>query len=529
MSALAPPAEPDVPAADLTPAPSTAPSLRQVLLRPFILPFALLLGVGGVVAYGVNRNEQALKQVLDSQTRLQLITDIARQVSNMENGERGYVITGQQDFLAPYENARLTFRADVFALNDLSATDLQRRNLGRVQALVERWDEQAARREIEARQQDLNLAVARVKNGVGLTLLNDAREVLDVMTTNESIRLSDATQSSKNLLQLVQWVSVGGLLLSIALLILTAYRVTRTVSRTLQGLNVAALAIAQGDYGRRTPRVPVRELAYLGAQFDVMAGAVQDRERQLSATADALKASNEHLERSNRELEQFAYVASHDLQEPLRTIGSYTELLARRYNDQLDDRARQYIAFTTSATLRMKTLIQDLLVYSRVRKAPRATQTVDLNVVVSQIVGDLDAQIRSSGARVEVGALPSVISTPDLLRHALQNLIGNALKFQRPDVAPHVQIHAEREAHRWVIHVSDNGIGIAPEYHDRIFGVFQRLHGMEEYAGSGIGLAVTRSAAEQLGGALWLDSTPGQGSTFHLALPDTTDHSGDHT
>ncbi|GGL08892.1 sensor histidine kinase [Deinococcus radiotolerans] len=531
MSAPAPHAEPGAPTADVqTPAPLRGvPSLRQVLLRPFVLPFALLLGVGATITYGVNRNDQAVGLVLDAQTRLQLITDLAKQVSVMESGQRGYVITGQPLFLEPYENGKLTFQADVFALHDLSVTPLQRTNLARVQALVNRWHEEAAQPEIRARQVSMSRAAERVSGGVGRTLLNDARTVLDTMTTNESIRLSDATRASKSLLRLVQLLSVAGVLLSVTLILFTAYRVTRSVSRMLLSLNSAAQSIAQGHYDQRTPRMPVEELAHLGAQFDAMASAVQDRERQLRGAAEALRATNEHLERSNRELEQFAYVASHDLQEPLRTIGSYTELLARRYHDQLDDRARQYIDFTTSATLRMKTLIQDLLVYSRVRKAPRVTQQVDLNVLTSEITADLNAQIRSSGAHVQVEALPTVISSPDLLRHALQNLIGNALKFQRPGTAPHVHVRAERRPGRWVIHVQDNGIGIAPEYHDRIFGVFQRLHPMDEYAGSGIGLAVTRSAAEQLGGELWLDSVPGQGSTFHLALPDPPDPTGDPT
>ncbi|NTY01303.1 ATP-binding protein [Deinococcus sp. JMULE3] len=517
MSAVTAPAE----SAPVPPAgvPARVPSLRQVLLRPFILPFALLLGVGGVVTYGVNRNDEALQRVVDAQARLQLISDLTTQVSVMENGQRGFVITGQPAFLEPYENGKLIFQADVFALHDLSVTDVQRTNLARVQALVTRWDEDAAQKEIAARRLSLQQAADRVGNGVGRTLLNDARDILNVMYRNESGRLHDATQSSQDLLVRVQWVTVGGLLLGITLLALTAYRVTRTVRRTVMDLNGAAQAIAQGDYARRTPRLPVREFAQLGAQFDAMAGAVQDRETQLRAAAEELKASNTHLERSNRELEQFAYVASHDLQEPLRTIGSYTELLARRYQGKLDDRADQYIAFTTSATLRMKTLIQDLLAYSRVRKAPRAAQDVNLGDLVGEILADLEVQITGSDAQVDVGPLPTVSGSPELLRHALQNLIGNALKFQQPGVPPRVRVTAEREARRWVIHVQDNGIGIAPEYHERIFGVFQRLHGLDEYAGSGIGLAVTRSAAEQLGGELWLDSTPGQGSTFHLALP----------
>ncbi|OWL95787.1 histidine kinase [Deinococcus indicus] len=500
-------------------------TLRAFLLRPFLLPFALLVGVGTAVTVGVNRNDEQLRLVSDAQTRMLLLNDLNTQISVMENGERGYVITGDPAFLAPYREGEAAFRAAALALHDLSVTDLQRTNLARVRRAVQRWQETAARPEIAARSDSLAQAAQLVRQGKGRDLLNEARDIMAVMRTNESGRLSAATAASQATLTTVRTLTVGGLLLSLTLLLLTAYRVTRTITRSLNDLNAGAGAIAAGQYQRRTPVMPVQELAQLGGQFDRMAAAVQDREQALRESAEALRASNTHLERSNRELEQFAYVASHDLQEPLRTIGSYTELLARRYQGQLDERADQYIAFTTSATQRMKTLIQDLLAYSRVRNAPRATQPVDTAALVREITADLERQILDAQAQVTARDLPVIPSNPDLMRHILQNLIGNALKFRDPTRPARVQISADRTRHAgqdsWVFHVQDNGIGIAPEYHERIFGVFQRLHGMDEYPGSGIGLAVTRSAAEQLGGQLWLDSEPGRGSTFHLALPVT--------
>ncbi|GGR73551.1 sensor histidine kinase [Deinococcus seoulensis] len=498
-------------------------TLRAFLLRPFVVPFALLVAVGAAVVVGVGRNEAQLQAVEDAQARMLLVNALSTQISVMENGQRGYVITGSPSFLGPYRDGESTFRASVFALRDLSFNDLQRERLSLVEAAVNEWQERAARPEIAARTDSLRQAAALVSTGVGRDLLNDAREVTELMQAAESERLRDATRASQTTLNTVQWVSISGLLLTGALLLLTAYRVTRTVTRSLGELNAGARDMAAGQYGRRMPRTGVQELAQLGEQFDRMALAVQEREQALHDSAEALRASNTHLERSNRELEQFAYVASHDLQEPLRTIGSYTELLARRYQGKLDARADQYIAFTTSATQRMKTLIQDLLAYSRVRKAPRATQPVDTAALVRDVLADLEQQILAEQAVVEVQDLPTLNSSPELLRHAFQNLIGNALKFRDPQRPPHVQVSAHRREHAgqdsWVFQVHDNGIGIEPEYHERIFGVFQRLHGMEEYPGSGIGLAVTRSAAEQLGGHLWVDSLPGVGSTFSLALP----------
>jgi light-regulated signal transduction histidine kinase (bacteriophytochrome) len=299
----------------------------------------------------------------------------------------------------------------------------------------------------------------------------------------------------------------------VLLLLVTAWQVARTVTRMLNHLTEGARQIAAGRYDLRLPDSGVRELAGLGRQVDLMAAAVQRREQEL-------RVSNEKLGRSNRELEQFAYVASHDLQEPLRTIASYTELLARRYHGRLDERADQYIAFTTSATTRMKSLIQDLLAYSRVRQGGRAPTAVDTQEIVAGVVEDLAAQVSASGGRVVVGALPTVQGNADLLRQVFLNVIGNALKFRAEGRAPVVEVRASRRGRGWIFSVQDNGIGIEPQYHDRIFGVFQRLHGQDEYDGSGIGLAVTRSAIEQHGGAVWVESRPGQGSTFHFSVPD---------
>ncbi|MBZ9712318.1 CHASE3 domain-containing protein [Deinococcus multiflagellatus] len=512
-----PPSAPDRLAAH--PADGARPALRDHLLRPLLTPFVLLLGVGAAVVYGVGRNDQALQRVLDAQARTQLISELTGQVAAMENGQRGFVITGQSRFLAPYQEAQASFQAAAYALHDLSVDEAQRLTLGQVQTLVGRWQQEAAQPEIQARLGSLQAAAGLVAQGRGRVILERARGVLAVLASQENARLSEATRQSQATLNAVRWVSVGGLLLGMALLVATATRVARTVGRHVQELNVAAQDMARGEYARRMPGSPVQELAVLGAQFDLMAQAVQEREQQLRRSAQALERSNEQLARSNRELEQFAYVASHDLQEPLRTIGSYTELLARRYAGQLDERADQYIAFTTAATQRLKTLIQDLLSYSRVRRTQRFFVPTDVGALVGGVLADLHAQIEAAGAQVEVGSLPTVTSHPELLRQALQNLISNALKFRAPDRPAQVRISAAQQEGRWVLSVQDNGIGIAPEYHERIFGVFQRLHSADAYPGSGIGLSVARAVAEALGAELRLSSAPDQGSTFSLALP----------
>ncbi|MBZ9750107.1 PAS domain S-box protein [Deinococcus sp. HMF7604] len=227
----------------------------------------------------------------------------------------------------------------------------------------------------------------------------------------------------------------------------------------------------------------------------------------------------QELERSNRELEQFAYVASHDLQEPLRTITSFAELLARRFNTDADPKVERYARHITEGTARMQQLIQDLLTFARVtadRQPPQRVQPADL---LRQVRADLQSQIEQAGATVSAGPLPPVLASPTQLRQLLQNLIGNALKFRAPGRAPQVQVSAQREGD-WVrLSVQDNGIGIDPAYHERIFTVFQRLHGREQYLGNGIGLSVARRIVEGHGGQMGVDSVPGQGSTFWFTLP----------
>ena len=248
-------------------------------------------------------------------------------------------------------------------------------------------------------------------------------------------------------------------------------------TRGLETLDAGAGRIAEGQYGEALLDVPVREVQALRRQFYRMADAVEQREATLKSAQLVLERTNRDLERSNRELEQFAYVASHDLQEPLRTIGSYTELLSRRYQGKLDERADQYIQFTLSATLRLKGLIQDLLLYSRVRQHGQASVMFSAGATMQGVLDDVQDLIRRSGASVEVGELPEVWGSPELLRHVFQNLIGNALKFRDPARPPEVTVFAAALPDAWQFSVQDNGIGIEATYFERIFGVFQRLHG----------------------------------------------------
>ena len=230
------------------------------------------------------------------------------------------------------------------------------------------------------------------------------------------------------------------------------------------------------------------------------------------------KQYTEELRRSNAELEQFAYVASHDLQEPLRMVASYAELLAERYKGKLDDRADMYIKYAVEGSKRMQTLIHDLLAYARVTSAAKPLEPIDSSLVLADVIKQLQAAIEASKAEISSEAMPVVRADEGQLRQVFQNLIANAIKFHG-DGPPHVQIRAEAQGKMWNFAVADDGIGISEESGGRLFQMFQRLHTREEYEGSGIGLAISKRIVERHGGSIWFDSIPGKGTTFHFTIP----------
>jgi signal transduction histidine kinase len=226
----------------------------------------------------------------------------------------------------------------------------------------------------------------------------------------------------------------------------------------------------------------------------------------------------DELARSNADLEQFAYVASHDLQEPLRMVTAYTQLLGERYRGKLDENADKFIGYATEGAQRMQVLIQDLLAFSRVGRNESSSKSVDCNGVLQEVEQTLATTIRESGASVSYAELPVVWADRTQVAQLFQNVIGNAIKF-RGEQPPVVTVRAEAAGEQWEFSVSDNGIGIAPEHAENIFVVFQRLHARTEYPGNGIGLAICKKIVERYGGRIWMESQPGQGSTFKFTLP----------
>jgi PAS domain S-box-containing protein len=279
---------------------------------------------------------------------------------------------------------------------------------------------------------------------------------------------------------------------------------------------------ADGRYRMFLTRVrPVKDaegrvVRWFGTNTDISER--KEAEKRLAEQAEELSRKVDELARSNADLEQFAYVASHDLQEPLRMVTAYTQLLAERYRGKLDDQADKFIGYASEGALRMQVLIKDLLAFSRIGRNGAARGSVDCNAVVEEVVHTLASAIQESGAVVTHAALPTVWADRTQMAQVFQNLIGNAVKFRRKE-PPLISVQAEKADQHWLFRVQDNGIGIAPEYAEKIFVVFQRLHARTEYAGNGIGLAICKKIIERGGGKIWVESQAGSGSTFKFTVP----------
>jgi signal transduction histidine kinase len=306
------------------------------------------------------------------------------------------------------------------------------------------------------------------------------------------------------------------LVASLMIVIGTVFAVllSRLIVRPLRALTATATAITEGRRDVRFGNVLERrdEAGELSRALALMMKEIGEREERLTLQAN-------ELTRSNQELAQFAYVASHDLQEPLRMVGSYLELLSRRYEGKLDDEAQEFIGFAVDGATRMKRLINDLLGYSRAGNAPLKLETMEARNLVDTVLAQLALHVSETGAGIEVGPLPKIRVDPIQFSRVFQNLIENALKY-RSDRKPVIAIQATRADGAVRFSVADNGIGIDPMFKDKIFEIFKRLHGRDRYSGTGIGLAVSKLVVERHGGRIWVEPVAGGGSVFYFTIPD---------
>jgi light-regulated signal transduction histidine kinase (bacteriophytochrome) len=310
---------------------------------------------------------------------------------------------------------------------------------------------------------------------------------------------------------ILDWVGIASAVALLLVLIALGIGLRMAAISPLTRLAADARRVADGDFGHEVDPSGPREVHTLAVDMNRM------RQRILKELSEVQDRALD-LERSNAELEQFAYVASHDLQEPLRKVASFCQLLQRRYIGQLDARADQYIEYAVDGARRMQALIDDLLRFSRVGRLEPEPALVECGKALSQARVNLQAEIRRSGAVIEAAELPVVRGQFTLLTSLFQNLLSNAIKF-RSDRSPVIVISARQDDDYWLFSVADNGIGIEPEYAERVFILFQRLHDRATYPGTGIGLAMCRRIVERHGGRMWLDTTVQDGAKFCFTLP----------
>jgi light-regulated signal transduction histidine kinase (bacteriophytochrome) len=318
-------------------------------------------------------------------------------------------------------------------------------------------------------------------------------------------------------------VAAGVLLLAgVAQLIVLRRQVTRSVAE----LAAEVRRVAEGDYDHEIRTGGAPELVRLARDVDGMRRTIASDLTEVRAARRLIEEANARLEaqtaeltRSNADLEQFAYVASHDLQEPLRKVASFCQLLKRRYAGQLDERADQYINFAVDGAQRMQRLINDLLEFSRIGRITSGFAEVDLDRLMTDAVAQLDSVRERTGAEITWSGLPVVRGEEALLSTLLSNLVGNSLKFRQPDVPPQIEVSARQVAGEWEFTCRDNGIGIEAEFADKVFVIFQRLHGKEAYPGTGIGLAIAKKIVEYHGGRIWVDPEYTGGAAIHFTLP----------
>ncbi|HVM27541.1 MAG TPA: ATP-binding protein [Mycobacteriales bacterium] len=336
---------------------------------------------------------------------------------------------------------------------------------------------------------------------------------------DEVLRARDSAADHVAFLTRVLFVAVLASVATAVVAGLLLYAALRTwVILPVQALASETRTVRSGQLDHEVKVDGPPDIVELADDVEAMRRGLVEQLAALERTREKQEQQAEELRRSNRDLEQFAYVASHDLQEPLRKVSSFCQMLERRYKGQLDERADQYIEFAVDGAKRMQLLINDLLAFSRVGRMSDGSAEVDMDGVVAEALRNLSTAVEESGAVVTSEPLPVVHGERRLLVQLLQNLIGNAVKFAG-DEPPRVRIEVQHVDDCWEFAVTDNGIGIEPQYAERIFVIFQRLHAKSEYAGTGIGLALCKKIVEHHGGSIWLDPTPGPGTTFRWRLP----------
>lgn len=505
------------------------PSLQVWLTSVLVLLALMVVGTGALGAALLSHTTTAGNRLVDGilpaqRDALRLETALLDQ----ETGVRGYLLADEPALLEPYERG-LTNETDAARrlATVLAGDEGVRQDLAAVQEAARTWREQFAAP-----------AIASVEKGTAPPSLQDGKDRfdevrrriaaqqahLDRIQADARTTFGEArTQRDHILLAIVVAFLLAGTALAVLLHV--------GVLRPLALVRTASQRVADGAFEEEIPLRGPSDLRALARAVEAMRHrtvaelkASRRNAERLDRTAAELDAQAVELRRSNAELEQFAYVASHDLQEPLRKVASFCQLLEKRYGDQLDERGAQYIGFAVDGAKRMQVLINDLLTFSRVGRVQDARETVAMDGPLDRALRNLAAAVEESGAEISrPERLPDVVGDPTLLTMLWQNLVGNAVKFRSPDRTPRVEVavaggpDAEPGFHTFT--VTDNGIGVPAEFAEKVFVIFQRLHARETYGGTGIGLSLCKKIVEHAGGRIRIDTDHREGTRIVFTLP----------
>ncbi|MBF6474678.1 MULTISPECIES: sensor histidine kinase [Nocardia] len=518
----------------------TAQAWFQLVLAAMVLVVIIGTVAGAQVIAQTNRmTDRLLDKSMPAATEAYRLQNA---LVDQETGLRGYGITADPQFLQPYRDGTREESQSVARLRELLA-DRQPLldELDAVESAARRWRTEYAEPLVAALASGSARGIDPATPSRGKPLFDELRARFEIQ--NDSLAAAIARDEDQLAhTRAVRDAVLAGMVIAFLLTgVLLTVLVRRLVARPLGYLTDASLRVAGGDFDHHID-------AHGPADLASVANAVEGMRRRIVAELSSSRAQEavlaeqktdldlqaEELRRSNTELEQFAYVASHDLQEPLRKVAAFCQLLEKRYGDQLDERGKQYIDFAVDGAKRMQVLINDLLTFSRVGRITDRNVPTGLGQTLDKALTNLSSAIDDTGALVRrPDELPEIIGDPTLLTMLWQNLIANAVKFREPDRSPEIEITCELAEHGsgWLLAVSDNGIGIAPEFAEKVFVIFQRLHNREEYSGTGIGLAVCKKIVEYHGGRIWIDTEYTAGTRFCFTLraadADGTAHTAD--
>ncbi|MFJ8200937.1 ATP-binding protein [Streptomyces sp. NPDC096152] len=453
---------------------------------------------------------------------------------NQETGIRGYAIAADRQFLSPYARGKQDEAHSAARLRDLLG---DRPVLVADLRAVERGAAAWRRTYAEPLAAGITPGRPRTIDRTNAERGKAAFDHLRTLWSKQNGDLARAVEDGRARLAHARTVRDAVLTGMVAAFLLTgvvlAFLVKLLVARPLEALRAASRQVARGDFahvitgdGPADLTAVARDVEDMRQRIVTELEASRGAQDILVRQAADLDAQAVELRRSNAELEQFAYVASHDLQEPLRKVASFCQLLEKRYGDSLDERGQQYIDFAVDGAKRMQVLINDLLTFSRVGRVNDSRLPVELDDAFARALANLAASVEESGARVErPERLPGIVGDPMLLAMLWQNLVGNAVKFRRPDLAPHIRVTCETDPDQpdmWRLCVADNGIGIPEEFAEKVFVIFQRLHSRDAYGGTGIGLALCKKIVEYHGGRIWIDTAHTGGTRICFTLPSDT-------